>query len=396
MKRPRHEVAQIIRTYGQQSVKQHPQSAHHLRTLQALAQCRTATLGGHVDQCDSCRHKRISYNSCRNRHCPKCQGLAQQRWKRAREADLLDVDYFHLVFTLPHQLNPLCIAHPRLIYPLLFQTAWQSLAAFADDPKYLGAQTGMTAILHTWGQNLSLHPHIHCILPGGGLTKQGKWKTAKAKGKFLFPVKAVSKVFRAKFVAGLRKLWQTGELTDQGVNDQPQNEADFKALCHSLFRKSWVVYAKKPFSGPKQVIQYLARYTHRIAISNHRITKLDNGKVSFVAKDYRKGGRKQTLSLDAYEFIRRFCLHILPHRFVRIRHYGLMAPNQKTKAIQTAREQLGQKPPDQIPKLTWQELLKVATGFDIEQCPKCKAHKMISYAELPRAPPDFCILPFFI
>ena len=396
MKRPPYEVAQIIRDYGHNFVRQHPQSAHHLRTLQALAQCRTAALGGHVDQCESCGHKRISYNSCRNRHCPKCQGLAQERWKRAREADLLDVDYFHLVFTLPHQLNPLCIAHPKQIYHLLFQAAWQTLAAFADHPKYLGAQAGMTAILHTWGQNLSLHPHIHCILPGGGLTKQAKWKTAKGKSKFLFPVKAMGKVFRARFVAELRKLWQAGQLADQQVKGQPQNEADFKALCHSQFRRPWVVYAKKPFAGPKQVIQYLARYTHLIAISNHRITKMENGQVSFKAKDYRKGGKKQLISLDAHEFLRRFWLHILPLRFGRIRHFGLMAPNQKTKAIQTAREQFDQMPPGETPKLTWQERLKVAAGFDIDQCPRCKNGKMISHTQLPRAPPDFTILPFFI
>ena len=231
MKRPRYEVAQIIRAYGQDFVKKPSSSAHHLRTLQALAQCRTAAMGGHVDQCGSCGHKRISYNSCRNRHCPKRQGLAQERWKRAREADLLEVDYFHLVFTLPHQLNPLCMAHPKLIYHLLFQAAWQTLVSFADDPKYLGATTGMTAVLHTWGQNLSLHPHIHCILPGGGLTKEGNWKSAKGKGKFLFPIKAISKVFRARFVAGLRKLWQAGELMDQQVKGQPQSEAQFRALA---------------------------------------------------------------------------------------------------------------------------------------------------------------------
>ena len=395
MKRPRYELAQIIRDYGQEFVKNHPQPAHHLRCLQALAQCRTATLGGHVDQCESCGHKRISYNSCRNRHCPKCQGLAQERWKRARESDLLDTDYFHLVFTLAHQLNPLCIAHPKLIYDLLFQAAWQTIVCFADDPRYLGAKTGMTAILHSWGQNLSLHPHIHCILPGGGLSKQGKWKRAKGRGKFLFPVKAMSKVYRAKFVADLRKLWKAGDLTDLGVEGQPSTDADFQGLCNCLFTKPWVVYAKRPFAGPEQVIQYLARYTHRIAISNHRISKLTKGKVSFQVKDYRKGGKKKILSLEPNEFLRRFCLHILPPRFVRIRHFGIMAPNQKRLALQKAREELGQEACKDRPKLSWQELLKLITGIDIECCPRCKSGQMNSYAELPRAPPDFSILPFF-
>ena len=395
MKRPRYEVAQIIRTYGQDFVKAHPQSAHHLRTLQALAKCRTAALGGHLDRCESCSHKRISYNSCRNRHCPKCQGLARERWKRAREADLLPVDYFHLVFTLPHQLNPLCIAHPKLIYNLLFQTAWQTIKTFADDPKYLGAKTGMTAILHTWGQNLSLHPHIHCILPAGGLTRQGKWKAGKGKGKFLFPVKAMSKVFRAKLVAALRKMWKEGKLSEKNVKGQPHRDEDFKTLCHSLFRKPWVVYAKKPFSGPQQVIQYLARYTHRIAIANHRINKVEQGKVSFRAKDYRKGGKKKTLCLDAHEFLRRFALHILPRRFVRIRHFGLLAPNQKKQALRSIREQLGQPQPEEVINLSWKQLLKETTGIDLEQCPKCKHGKMIPDKVLPRAPPDCSISPLF-
>lgn len=333
MKRPVCEVADIIRACGQAFAWEFPQSAHHLRTLQALTQCRTASLGGHVDQCGTCGEKRISYNSCRNRHCPKCQGLVRERWMQAREGELLPVPYYHVVFTLPHQLNPLCMAHPEVIYPMLFRCAWQTISAFAADLKFLGARTGIVAILHTWGQNLSLHPHIHCIVPSGGITAAGKWKNGRGKGKFLFPVKAMRKVFRAKFVQALTQKWTQGKLPDKGVSGQPLGESEFGCLRQRLYRKPWVIYAKRPFIGPKQVIEYLGRYTHRIAISNHRIREIIDGKVRFAWKDYRKGGKTAEMTLAATEFLRRFSLHILPHRFVRIRHFGFLASNQKGKAL---------------------------------------------------------------
>lgn len=376
MRRPKHEVAEVIREYGKPFSAAHPQPAHHQRTLEALSQCRTAALGGHVDQCDQCGTQRISYNSCRNRHCPKCQGLSQQRWVEAREADLLPVPYYHLVFTLPDLLNGLCMSNPRKLYHLLFRASWETVQTFAAEHKYLGAQTGMVAVLHTWGQNLSLHPHVHAIVPGGGLTPQGQWRMAKGKKKFLFPVKAMSKVFRGKFVAGLRQLRASGALAYHGQATVLSEETAWRELCHQLYHKSWVIYTKRPFAGPQQVIRYLGRYTQRIAISNHRLGSIEGGKVSFTWKDYRKGGKKGLTTLSATEFLRRFCLHILPLGFTRLRHYGILASRSKTQALAQARESLGVEPPPKPQQKDWQEKLKEVIGLDLGQCPCCKTGRM--------------------
>ena len=376
MGRPKHEIAEVIRTYGADFLQQYRQPANHLRTLDTLGKCRTAALGGHIDACDSCNHQRISYNSCRNRHCPKCQGLNQQRWVDAREADLLPVPYYHLVFTLPDKLNSLCLSNPRQLYHLLFRTAWETVKAFASDPKYLGAHTGMVVVLHTWGQNLSLHPHVHCIVPGGGITPDGKWRHAKGKDKFLFPVKAMSRVYRAKFVQGLRQLYKEQKLCFMGQVASLASPITFAALMRSLFVKPWVIYAKKPFAGPEQVVRYLGRYTHRIAISNHRIKAIKDGKVTFAWKDYRKNGKKSVMSLEANEFLRRFCLHILPPGFVRLRHYGILASRSKTAALEQARSSLGVQPPPPPPEADWKELLFKTTGIDLDACPCCKTGRM--------------------
>lgn len=322
--RPRYEVAQVL----ERNTDQLHKLAHNswqLRTLHALRRCRTAALGGHIDRCDhpGCGRLHLSYNSCRNRHCPKCQGHKREQWIQAREAELLNVPYFHIVFTLPQELNKLALYTPKELYSILFTTAWEVINGFGHDHKFLGAQTGMIAMLHTWGQNLSLHPHLHCIVPGGGITKKGKWKNAKGKGKYLFPVKAMGKVFRAKAVAALRK--------------QPTETIGF---YERLFDKDWVVYCKQPFYGPKQVVEYLGRYTHKIAISNHRLKNLDGG-VAFSMKDYRHGGKKTTLALSDKEFIRRFALHILPKGFVRIRHYGILSSSRKKEVIPVLQAQLG-------------------------------------------------------
>ena len=267
----------------------------------------------------------MSYNSCRNRHCPKCQGEQREAWIQAREEELLPVPYFHVVFTLPDTINPLCLYAPAKVYNLLFKTAWSVMQSFAQDPKHLAAKPGMIAVLHTWGQNLSLHPHLHCIVPGGGVTQSGKWKTARSKGKFLFPVKAMSQVFRARFVCGLRKAFP----------DQP------KAFFDQLFDKPWVIYAKRPFLHPKAVVEYLGRYTHRIAISNHRLISLDNGQVTFRYKDYRKGAQPLHMTLSDQEFIRRFSQHILPKGLVRIRHYGFLSSSWKAKKLPDLQRALG-------------------------------------------------------
>jgi len=281
------------------------------RTLSAIRMCRTPALGGHIDRCTKCHKKHLLYHSCRNRHCPTCQGHKVIQWIQARERELLPVPYFHLVFTLPDHLNTIALQYPKELYRTLFKTAWQTLDRFGANPDGLDAKMGMIGVLHTWGQNLSLHPHLHCIVPGGGVTRAGYWKNTKSQGRFLFSVKAMSKVFRALFVAQLRKQ----------VPGLPQS------LYDALFKKNWVVFAKKPFRNNQSVIEYLGRYTHKIAISNYRIRHIDKEKktVTFDLKDYRKGGKKTTQTLSGKEFIRRFSMHILPRRFTRIRHYGFLS-----------------------------------------------------------------------
>ncbi len=311
--KPRFEVADVLNAHWDSIAQSGSYNSWQLRTLHAIRRCRTAAMGGHIDKCDSCHHVRISYNSCRNRHCPKYQIVQKEKWIMAREEELLPVPYFHVVFTLPDTLNRLCLHEPKKMYDLLFATAWSVMESFGHNPKYLGAQIGMISILHTWGQNLSLHPHLHCIVPGGGLTKQNKWKSALNKGRFPFPVKAMSPVFRARFVAGIRNLFP----------EEPRITFD------ALFKHPWVVFAKRPFAGPRQVIEYLGRYTHKIAISNHRIQNIEKDAVTFGYKDYRDTAKKKQMRLHPNEFVRRFALHILPKRFVRIRHYGVLSCKRK-------------------------------------------------------------------
>ena len=322
--RPTYEVAQVLNR-NQHRLSHYCANSWQARSLHALRKCRTAALGGHVDQCDHCSNLSMSYNSCRNRHCPKCQGEQRESWIQAREAELLPVPYFHVVFTLPEQVNPLCLFAPAKVYRLLFKTAWSVMQSFAQDLKHLGAKPGMIAVLHTWGQNLSLHPHLHCIVPGGGVTQSGKWKSARSKGKFLFPVKAMSQVFRARFVAGLRKAFP-----DQS-----------KVFFSQLFDKPWVIYAKRPFQHPEAVVEYLGRYTHKIAISNHRLINLDNGQLTFRYKDYRKGAQQLQMTLPDQEFIRRFSQHILPKGLVRIRHYGFLSSSWKAEKLPSLQRALG-------------------------------------------------------
>jgi hypothetical protein len=353
---PAFEVADVLNAHW--PAVQH--SAHYntwqLRTVDAVKRCRTASLGSHIDGCTSCGHVRISYNSCRNRHCPKCQGAAREKWIQAREAELLPVPYFHVVFTLPDTLNKLCLYKPKILYDLLFKTSWSVLNSFGHDYKWLGAQTGMICILHTWGQTLTLHPHLHCIVPGGGLTKAGKWKMAKSDGKYLFNVKAMSKTFRGRFVDALKE-------------QLPQEMT--KALINALYKHNWVVYAKQPFTGPQSVVEYLGRYTHKIAISNHRIQNIEDGKVIFSYKDYKQGSIKKSMPLDSLEFIRRFSLHILPKGFVRIRHYGICSSSSKIKSALTIKAQL----PMQMAK-PFETTKAAPVPYNPNQCPCCKKETM--------------------
>jgi hypothetical protein len=327
------------------------------KTLRAIEECRTAALGGHIDACDECGNISISYNSCRNRHCPKCQGHKRQEWIQKREADLLPCTYYHVVFTLPGQLNTLALQHPAMVYDALFRSVWLTLNQFG---KTAGVQLGMTAVLHTWGQNLSLHPHLHCIVPGGGLDAKGRWQTQLRSNKYLFAVKALSKVFRAKYVQQLRQ---------QGIED--------KLLLESLFQNDWVVYAKRPFGGPAQVIEYLGRYTHKVAISNHRIQNVTDNEVSFHYKDYKAAGAIKLMILTNEEFTRRFAQHILPYRFVRIRHYGILSSTWKRGKLQQLQSSL---------KI---ERKQPPVKTLLRKCPCCKTGTLITIQVFgKRGPPE--------
>ena len=358
------EVADVLRAHWTE-IEQHPYiNSWQLRHLSALKKCRTAELGGHIDACTSCGVVRQSYNSCRNRHCPKCQGKNREQWILAREEELLPVPYFHVVFTLPDTLNALAMHQPKHVYDALFEAAWGTINTFAKDEKHLGAQAGMISILHTWGQQLTMHPHLHCIVPGGGLTctskkkgqQQRQWKTARSKGKYLFPVKAMSKVFRAKYVEALK----------QRIPDLDKN------LANDLFKKEWVVYAKRPFGNAHSVLEYLGRYTHKVAISNHRIINIDDNGVTISYKDYRDGAQNKELTLAPLEFVRRFSMHILPHNFVRIRHYGILSSTAKQKALPMILEQTQNQ---QIPLKNEPRLL---VPYNPAICPCCKTATMIT------------------
>lgn len=317
----RFEVADVLHTLGN-DLEKLGLNSWQLRTLYALKKCRTSALGGHIDACDSCGNITISYNSCRNRHCPKCQGNKREEWIQARSQELLPVPYFHVVFTLPDSLNLLALHQPKLVYDTLFEATWETLRLFG---KNQDIQMGMIAILHTWGQQLSLHPHLHLIVPGGGITKDEAWKNCKTNGRFLFSVRALSKVFRAKYCQKLK-------------DKSPQQYAQIR---QKLWEKTWVVFAKKPFGSPKSVVEYLGRYSHKIAISNHRIRKIDIQNVTFDYKDYRTAGSKKQLKLTHTEFIRRFAQHILPKRFVKIRHYGFLSSTWKRKKLKVLQQKLG-------------------------------------------------------
>lgn len=358
------EVADILYKHWPQVEQCTQINGWQLRTLSAIKSCRTAALGGHVDACTSCGVVRISYNSCRNRHCPKCQGKEREQWVQKRQDDLLAVPYYHIVFTLPDTLHAFALFKPTQVYNSLFKAAWETIKVFGADPKYLGATTGMISILHTWGQTMSLHPHLHCIVPGGGLTKQHKWKTAKHKDKYLFPVKAMSVVFKAKYLAAIREYIP---------------DIDRKIL-NTLYKKNWVVYAKRPFGNASNVVEYLGRYTHKIAISNHRIKSIGEHTVTFSYKDYRKGATKHEMTLDAMEFIRRFSMHILPKGFVRIRHYGILSSTSKKEAISNIRAQ--------TPAASIIVPQSKAEVYNPKLCPHCKTETMITLEILPkRGPP---------
>ena len=389
--RPALTLGAVVRRYGDAYHEAHSLCGVQEKALRAIARCRTAALGGHVSRCDHCGAELIQYNSCRNRHCPTCQTVARLRWVEAREAELLPVPYFHVVFTLPHDLNPLAQGNPRALYNLLFQTASATLKTFATDPKHLGAVPGITLVLHTWSQKLGQHIHIHGIVTGGGLSQDGQhWIGCKrnphAKKVFLFPVKALSKVFRGKYISGLRKLYEAGDLDFAGSTTTFESPTGFSCFLDQLYAKPWVVYAKHPFAGPKQVIRYLGRYTHRVAIGNQRLLSIDNNQVSFRYKDYADQGRQKTLVLSDEEFLRRFLLHILPYAFMRLRHYGLLANRYRKQKLSRCRELLHQPDPPTREKEDAKQLLQRLTGIDISVCPTCNRGHLHVVATLAPSP----------
>jgi len=341
MSRPPLEVADIVRTYGTAFVERHHRwlSGLHLRVLRAIVACRTAALGGHIEQCDSCGQRAISYNSCLNRHCPKCQAAARQRWLQKRSAELLPVPYYHVVFTLPHVLAPLALQNKAVVYGLLFRAAAQTLLQIAADPKHLGANIGFLAVLHTWGQTLLAHPHLHCVVPGGGLSPDHRsWIPCGSK--FFLPVKVLSVVFRGKFLGALERAFKKHKLTLAGQLAPLRSPTAFAALLRTAAQRNWVVYAKPPFAGPEQVLTYLSRYTHRVAIANSRLLAMAEGKVTFRWRDYTHSNQSRTMTLEADEFLRRFLLHVLPIRFVRIRYFGLLANRHRTQLLYRCRSHL--------------------------------------------------------
>ncbi len=342
MTRPTLEVADILRVQGDRFLDRYRSSFdfQQLKAFRAIQRCRTAALGGHRDQCSRCGYQAISYNSCRNRHCPKCQAQARERWIAARQRDLLDTSYFHVVFTVPHQLNGLALENPRLFYDLLFTATAQTLLEIASDAKHLGAEIGVIAILHTWGQNLLLHPHIHCVIPAGGLSlDHHRWLGPRYP--FFLPVKVLSRVFRGKFLAGLQRLHRRKKLCCSGPSAVLADPQQFAKLLRRLHRHDWVVYAKPAFGGPLQVLRYLGRYTHRVAISNHRLLTFEADRVRFRWKDYAHGSKQGRMTLAATEFLRRFFLHVLPKGFVRIRHFGFLANRFRASRLALCRQLLG-------------------------------------------------------
>jgi hypothetical protein len=365
--RPQFEVSQIIDRFGAQYIGQCQPNSFTLRTLDALQKCRTSALGGHKDVCDCCAKQRISYNSCGNRHCPKCQSNKQALWVDDRISDALDVKYFHVVFTVPEALNTVCLLDSKRFYNAMFECVWSVLQTFGYS--HYGVESGAICVLHTWGQNLSLHPHIHCIVPAAGLTLKGKLKHISKQGKYLYPVRMLSAVFRGKMLEKIkRQLKQNNQL--------PQ----YQSLLDDVWKKPWVVYCEPPLGNAQQIVKYLGQYTHRVAISNHRIQNIDDSGVSFFYKDYKDNSKKKLTKLSGVEFLRRFCMHILPYRFVKIRHYGILSSKQKGRIepLQAKKQQAVK-----VKETARERILRI-TGFDRFQCPFCKTGIMQTVELLPR------------
>jgi Putative transposase/Transposase zinc-binding domain len=373
---PPFEVADIVRAYGAAFRTTQPVSHEQARVLRAIAQCRTAALGGHVEQCVSCGTERVCYDSCRNRHCPKCQSLARAQWLEDRQADLLNCQYFHVVFTLPEAIAAIAYQNQRLLYNLLFSLTSQTLHTIAADPKHLGAQIGFLAILHTWGQNLLYHPHLHCVVPGGGLSPDGsRWVGCRRN--FFLSVRVLARLFRTLFLEQLQLAFDAGELNFFGALEPLRSAGAFTQYLAQTRPSEWVVYAKPPFGGAQQVLDYLGRYTHRVAISNNRLLRITHDSVIFRWKDYRNRRRKSVMRLSGEEFCRRFLLHVLPEGLQRIRHYGLLSNRHGHARLDRCRELLAQAPtPSRRPKPDYRDRYEQLTGRSLRRCPACRDGQM--------------------
>ena len=379
------EVADIFRIYGNDYLKNNMLPYAHKKVMHHIAVCRTAKLGGHVEQCDSCGYQRNAYNSCRDRHCPKCQSLVKEKWLNDRKAELLPCGYFHLVFTLPHELNAIILCNKTVTLAILFAAVSGTLQTFAKDPQWrLEGQLGFISVLHTWSQTLMDHFHLHCLVPAGALSFD-KTRWVPARESFLFRVESLAKEVRKRYLQKLEKAFADGKLIFPGNTQIYNCHRRFKKLIQSLFQITWIVYAKRPFAGPQQVLEYLGRYTHRVAISNNRIVSITNDKVTFTYKDRKRNDEVKSMTLDAGEFVRRFLLHVLPRGFMKIRYFGFLANTNKKKCVPLLRKLIdpSARLPDKISE-TVQEMMLRLTGEDITCCPQCKKGRMVKLRKLPK------------
>jgi hypothetical protein len=390
MDRPKLEVADVLRHFGEAYRQEHGASLSmaQRRVLTAIEVCRTAVLGGHLEQCDHCGHRRNAYNSCSDRHCPKCQSLARAQWLEDRQVELLNTQYFHVVFTLPQQIATIAYQNKREVYGILFKATAETLLAIAADPKHLGAEIGFFAVLHTWGSNLLHHPHLHCVVPGGGLSP-GRTQWISCRAGFFLSVRVLSRLFRRLFLEYLLKAFDAGKLEFFSSLELLGDRSSFLDYLAPLRQAEWVVYAKRPFAGPEQVLDYVGRYTHRVAISNNRLLDIAEGKVTFRYKDYRHDAQQKTMTLKADEFIRRFLLHVLPAGFQRIRYYGFLANRYREQKLTCCRELLNMPEPEPTALETsknYRERYEKLTGSSLWQCPVCRRGRMLVTAILPRSP----------
>lgn len=389
MEHPPFEVADVFRMHAASYLEAYPTSPRQHAVMRAIINCRTAALGGHLEQCDRCGHQRNAYNSCRDRHCPKCQALARERWLEARKADLLPVEYFHVVFTVPSTIADVALQNQKLVYDILFAAASHALRRVAANPDHLGAEIGYLAVLHTWGQNLQHHPHVHCVVTGGGLSPDGQ-RWMKARKGFFLPVRVLSRLFRALFLRAMRRAYTARKFHFAGTLEHLHDPAAFASWLNLHWKSEWVVYSKRPFGGPERVMAYLGRYTHRIAISNHRLLNVTHDKVTFRWKDYRSGNGQRAMTLHPHEFMRRFLLHVLPRHFVRLRHGGFLANRYRKAKLAHCRELLRvpAPPPQPHRPLDWKERYELLTGQPIDRCPVCKLGRMVIAAIYQGIPPS--------